>query len=655
MAQALYRKWRPQTFADVVGQEHIVRTLRNALQTGRLHHAYLLAGPRGTGKTTTARLIAKAVNCLSPMEERPCDQCEICRAITDGRLMDLMEIDAASNTGVDNIRDLLEKVGFRPTQARFKVYVVDEVHMLSTAAFNALLKTLEEPPEHVIFVLATTEVHKIPETILSRCQRFEFRRIPLAGLVGQLQMIAEAEEITAEPEALDLIGRAATGSMRDAISLFDQMAAGGAVTADYVRLMLGAERREVVQSLLQAWLDGDLNRGLHIINEAVDSGADPRQLARQTADFFRGLLLMRVGAGEAWTDPTAEERSRLQAMAKQAQPERLVQAVQLFSEVASERRVGWQPQLPLELAFVEATLPPEAASPAAPAATVPPASQNTPITSTPASPVTASPSPRAPTRRRAPSRPVKAAPEEQSHPSQKSTAGGGGPGTIDEALGATINDRWRDVVGQVRPVNLGAFLRDASPVGVDADGFLVLGFQHTLHRNNVDKESNRSIVEKHLSDVFGQRIFVRCVLEKDWQPGTAPMSPATKNDMAPKTGSASKSATTSRAKTAAAAPPSRRDRSHTSHCQRRAVRPRGYRHRHPWLHPARPERKSAHRKRSRTRRPRQQLVGRSTPPRPRCRSCRRCSRHTRRRVPTGRCTLRLHRSRSGRRALRRSR
>ncbi|MBN2391139.1 MAG: DNA polymerase III subunit gamma/tau [Anaerolineae bacterium] len=554
MAQALYRKWRPQTFADVVGQEHIVRTLRNALQTGRLHHAYLLAGPRGTGKTTTARLIAKAVNCLAPMEERPCDKCEICRAITDGRLMDLMEIDAASNTGVDNIRDLLEKVGFRPTQARFKVYVVDEVHMLSTAAFNALLKTLEEPPEHVIFVLATTEAHKIPETILSRCQRFEFRRIPLAGLVGQLQMIAEAEEITAEPEALDLIARAATGSMRDAISLFDQMAAGGAVTADYVRLMLGAERREVVQSLLQAWLDGDLNRGLHIINEAVDSGADPRQLARQTADFFRGLLLMRVGAGEAWTDPTAEERSRLQAMAKQAQPERLVQAVQLFSEVASERRVGWQPQLPLELAFVEATLPPKVISSSAPAATTasaataPPASQSTPV-----SPVTASSPARTPTRRRAPSRPVMlpsaqaSPPEEPSNPSQGSTTAGGAPETIDEALSATINDRWRDVVGQVRPVNLGAFLRDAHPVGVNADGFLVLGFQHTLHRNNVDKESNRSIVETHLSQMFGQRILVRCVMEKEWHPGTVPSTP--------KTGAAHKPVSMARSKAPSITPP----------------------------------------------------------------------------------------------------
>ncbi|NBD35567.1 MAG: DNA polymerase III subunit gamma/tau, partial [Chloroflexi bacterium] len=299
MAQALYRKWRPQTFDDVVGQEHIVRTLRHALHTGRVHHAYLLAGPRGTGKTTTARLIAKAVNCLDPdIENRPCNQCEICQAIVNQQLMDLVEIDAASNTGVDNIRDLLEKVGFHPARARYKVYVIDEVHMLSTASFNALLKTLEEPPEHVIFVLATTEPHKILPTVLSRCQRFEFRRIPLREIVARLERIAEEESVEVSPEALDLIARAATGSMRDAISLFDQMAADGIVTAEYVRTMLGAERRDVVQSLVQAWLDGDLDKGLQIVNRAIDGGADPRQLAGQTADFLRGLLLMRLGAGD---------------------------------------------------------------------------------------------------------------------------------------------------------------------------------------------------------------------------------------------------------------------------------------------------------------------------------------------------------------------
>lgn len=520
MAQALYRKWRPQTFDEVVGQEHIVRTLRNALQTGHLHHAYLLAGPRGTGKTTTARLIAKAVNCLSPEAERPCDHCEICQAITEGRLMDLTEIDAASNTGVDNIRDLLEKVSFRPTQARYKVYVVDEVHMLSTAAFNALLKTLEEPPEHVIFVLATTEVHRIPETILSRCQRFEFRRIPLTQLVKRLELIAGEEGITAEPEALDLIARAATGAMRDAISLLDQMAAGGDVTADYVRLMLGAERREVVQAILQAWLDGDLNGGLQQINRAVDSGADPRQLARQTADFFRGLLLMRLGAGDTWADPTAEERPRLQEMAKKAQPARLVQAVQRFSEVAAERRAGWQPQLPLELAFIEATLEAETAPAPAPKPAQP---VTAPQVRTPEPPEKRTPAPRrvrgvTPRALHTKSK----AQDKKQQPGRKANAASG---NATPKLVARVAERWRDLLSQIRPVNLGAFLRDAQPVGADADGFLVLGFQHDLHRKNIDKESNRQIVEEFLSKTFGQRIALRCVLEKAWQPA-APGQPA---------------------------------------------------------------------------------------------------------------------------------
>ena len=528
MGQALYRKWRPQTFDDVVGQEHIVRTLRNALRTGHLHHAYLLAGPRGTGKTTTARLIAKAVNCLSPPEERPCDHCEICRAITEGRLMDLTEIDAASNTGVDNIRDLLEKVSFRPTQARYKVYVVDEVHMLSTAAFNALLKTLEEPPEHVIFVLATTEVHKIPETILSRCQRFEFRRIPLTHLVDRLKVIAEAEGIEIEPEALDLIARAATGSMRDAISLFDQMAASGKVTADFVRLMLGAERREVVQSILQAWLDGNLNAGLQVINRAVDSGADPRQLARQTTDFFRGLLLMRLGAGETWTDPTVEERPRLREMARKAQPARLVQAVQLFSEVASERRAGWQPQLPLELAFIEATLTPE------PVPTQ--SSASPPVVNPPAR------APKPPAKRTPPTRRVRGVTsrsakigtdKSQNQPRSGSRETSATGGSVAPELAATVAERWRDIVSQVRPINLGAFLRDAQPLGVDADGFLVLGFQHNLHRNNVDKETNRRTVEEFLSKTFGQRIVLRCVLQKEWQPAAMPTVKSTPKPVEP--------------------------------------------------------------------------------------------------------------------------
>ncbi|MGC9398825.1 MAG: DNA polymerase III subunit gamma/tau [Anaerolineae bacterium] len=490
MNQALYLKWRPQTFDDVVAQAHIVRTLRNALRSGHVHHAYLFAGPRGTGKTTTARLIAKAVNCLAPVEERPCNRCEICNAVNEGRLMDLIEIDAASHTGVDNVRDILEKVNFRPTQARTKVYVIDEVHMLSTAAFNALLKTLEEPPVHVIFVLATTEVHKIPPTVLSRCQRFEFRRIPLDDIVTRLKRICEAEEIEAEAEALDLIARAATGSLRDAISLLDQLASDGTVTAEYVRQMLGSERRETVLALARAWLDEDLGAGIRLVNQAVDGGADPRQLARQVADFLRGLLLMRLGAGGVWTEPMAEERPRFQALARRAEPERLVRAVHLFSEVAAESQTGWQPQLPLELAFVEATLsPPE------------PEVVESPV---------ARPKQRVSEARSASSRRASTATApEQAEPAP--TEEGATALPVEE-----IEQRWKELLRQLSPP-MAAPLWSARPLGVADDGALVLGFRHTFHRNKAQEEAYKHL-EDLLSQVFHQAIRVRCVLEEEWEP-----------------------------------------------------------------------------------------------------------------------------------------
>src|SRR5512136_1553831 len=219
-AQALYRRWRSQTFEDVVGQEHVTLTLRNALREGRISHAYLFAGPRGTGKTSTARILAKAVNCLADeLTARPCNKCRICTAITEGRQLDLIEIDAASNRGIDEIRDLREKIGFRPNEARYKVYIIDEVHMLTKEAFNALLKTLEEPPPHALFVLATTEPDRVPETVRSRCQRFDFRRVPIAKISEHLAAILQAEGAQAAPEALLAIARRSTGSMRDAISL----------------------------------------------------------------------------------------------------------------------------------------------------------------------------------------------------------------------------------------------------------------------------------------------------------------------------------------------------------------------------------------------------------------------------------------------------
>jgi DNA polymerase-3 subunit gamma/tau len=358
MSQAYYRKWRPQGWDEVIGQEHVVRTLRSALEQGNLAHAYLFSGPRGTGKTTTARIIAKAVNCLAEEQSaRPCNQCENCEAINQGRFLDLIEIDAASNTSVDDIRDLREKINFSPNKGRYKVYIIDEVHMLSNAAFNALLKTLEEPPAHAIFVLATTEVHKIPATVLSRCQRHEFRRIPLNFIQALLKDIAEKENVEVEPAALTAIARQATGSMRDAVSLLDQLASTGSqVTLELTQQVLGTAAGESVYEVVEAILDEDTGRGISLINQALDNGSDPRQFARQMVDLLRSLLMARMGNTEQ-LEATPEEQQKMRMLAERFTLEKLLAAIQAFDHAAQQTSLGWQPGLQLELALTGLTAP----------------------------------------------------------------------------------------------------------------------------------------------------------------------------------------------------------------------------------------------------------------------------------------------------------
>jgi len=361
MSQAYYRKWRPQGWEEVVGQEHVIRTLRSALAQGNLAHAYLFSGPRGTGKTTTARIIAKAVNCLAEEQSaRPCNECANCQEINQGRFLDLIEIDAASNTSVDDIRDLREKINFSPNKGRYKVYIIDEVHMLSNAAFNALLKTLEEPPAHAIFVLATTEVHKIPATVLSRCQRHEFRRIPLNFIQAQLKEIAEKEGVQVEAAALTAIARQATGSMRDAVSLLDQLASTGSeVTLDLTQQVLGTAAGQSVYDLVEAVLAGETGRGISLVNHTLDNGSDPRQFARQMVDVLRSLLMVRLGNADQ-LETTAEELDKLKNMAERFNLEKLLTAIHAFDRAAQQTSLGWQPGLQLELALTRITVGAEA-------------------------------------------------------------------------------------------------------------------------------------------------------------------------------------------------------------------------------------------------------------------------------------------------------
>src|SRR3989441_4844856 len=290
---ALYRRYRPQTFSAIVGQDHVTRTLRNAIASGQVTHAYLLAGVRGIGKTSIARLIAKAVNCPNAKDGEPCDRCETCVAIRDGRFLDLIEIDAASDRGIDEMRDLRDKVRFAPSQGQYKVYVIDEAHQLTSEAFNALLKTLEEPPPHVIFVLATTESGKIPATIVSRTQRFDLRRIPYKGVVAQLAKIVEQANLRAEGQALEVIARHAQGSLRDAESMLDMVVAfaDGAITLKEVDELLGSSDWEETAALFDALATSDGAKGVTLVGRLVDDGRDLRLFVRRAIEHARALVL----------------------------------------------------------------------------------------------------------------------------------------------------------------------------------------------------------------------------------------------------------------------------------------------------------------------------------------------------------------------------
>ncbi|MCR4851427.1 MAG: DNA polymerase III subunit gamma/tau [Lachnospiraceae bacterium] len=358
---ALYRKFRPRTFDDVKGQDHIVTTLRNQIKNGRMSHAYLFCGTRGTGKTSIAKIFAKAVNCESPVNGNPCGECEMCRSIAEGSSMNVIEIDAASNNGVDNVRQIIDEVAYSPAVGRFKVYIVDEVHMLSSGAFNALLKTLEEPPSYVIFILATTEVNRIPITILSRCQRYDFRRISIDTITSRLSELIEKEGLSVEDRALRYIAKTADGSMRDALSLLDQCAAfyfGQEITYDKALDVLGAVDTGVFSSMLRAVLKSNVPEVMRIIEEMVIQGRELGQFVTDMTWYLRNLLLLKVSdANEDIIDISSENMELLREEASLTEDTVIIRYIRILSELSNRLRFATQKRILVEVSFIKLCVP----------------------------------------------------------------------------------------------------------------------------------------------------------------------------------------------------------------------------------------------------------------------------------------------------------
>jgi DNA polymerase-3 subunit gamma/tau len=572
----LYRKWRPQTFAEVRGQERVVRTLQNALGSGRIGHAYLFTGPRGVGKTTTARLLAKALNCLhdggagetptigsailpepylpgEPIPAEPDNSCWVCRDITAGASHDIVEIDAASTGRVDDVRDLRDKVA-SVGSTRYKFYILDEAHQMTKDAFDALLKTLEEPPPRVVFVLATTDAAKLPPTVLSRCQRFDFRRISVADIRASLSDICAAEGIDAEPAALEVLARAADGSSRDSQSLLDQAIAfcGSSITLAGVRSMLGLASADSISRLAEALLAADARTGLELINEATDAGVDPRGLNRELVDHLRSLLLIKVGSGAL--DVSPEDLPALRGQAEGLSAPALVRQIKIFSEADYGFRSALQAQLPLELAFLQAidTAVEAPAPPARAAAPVTPARQPQPSMAPESSPPARAAAPVGP------AQPPQAPPTEPGHapgpvgpaqpppapkdaqdepaevaaPRQSQTADAGAAGepagvhmaaetkaewTAPETQGGdvlqTIVQRWPAVLQAVRTERktAEALLRSCTPVAMEGET-VTLACDGEFHARELSKPENKRLVEASISRAVGQPCYVTCVV-----------------------------------------------------------------------------------------------------------------------------------------------
>lgn len=522
---SLYRKYRPQTFSEILGQEHVSTTLANAITEDRVAHAYLFTGPRGTGKTSTARILAKALNCEQGPTPNPCGKCASCVAITQGSSMDVFEMDAASHSGVDETREILSGVPLATAGSRKKVYVIDEVHMLTTQSFNALLKTLEEPPDHVIFVLATTEAHKVLPTIVSRTQRFDFRRMPLASLVDLLSDVAKRESIDIDPDAVEVVARHAEGGARDALSALDQLRSlEGHITVDEAERLLGERGEDAFVQMFDAIADADIGTVFTTLDSMITQGADVRQLALGTLNHARALMLLKTAPqAEDLLDVHAEDRQRLADQAGNFRIGGLVRLLELVGKAITEMRNAPNHRLFLEVALTRATSPETDLTAEGllgrierlerriglEGDSIPPATTQAPSPS-----ATKSEQPRVREATAPPNAQVDVAPAEVStergQASEPTMAEPPAAGAVDHLGLGHIKDAWPSAMKEVaqRSKRVAAFLKPSQPVAYDSEG-LVVEVQSAFHASQMAKEANSLILTDALYAALGLKPFLR--------------------------------------------------------------------------------------------------------------------------------------------------